>query len=79
MREEETLPCYKEKSDRHPAGNFFARKSENALISYLDLRKMQIPISSKKYFSGKIGKRHFLIPRTPEQGNGGANDERQNY
>jgi len=26
----------------------------------------------QKFFSGKIGKQHFLIPRPPEQGNGGA-------
>jgi len=41
MRETETLPFYKKirsSSDR----NFFVPKSENTLISYLDLRKMRI-------------------------------------
>jgi len=79
MHEAETLPFYKEKSDRHLTGIFFVRKSENTLISYLDLRKMRITDQLQIFSSGKIGKQHFLIPRPPEQGNGGARDERQNY
>ena len=78
MLEAETLP-FKKKNPIVICPDFFVRKSENTLISYLDLRKMRITDQLQIFSSGKIGKQHFLIPRPPEQGNGGARDERQNY
>lgn len=49
----ESLPFTMKNPTIAPAGNFFTQKTEKPFISYLDLRKMQISISPKKFFQGK--------------------------